>query len=172
MTIANRTGELDARFSSPDASPSSWHEVEERLAGARTYWLTTVRDDGRPHSTPLAGVWHEDAFWFCTGSDEQKARNLEHQSDVLVAVGSSDFEGLDVVVEGQARRITDDVRLRRIAAAYNAKNPPPLQFDVRDGAFHPQQGGARAIVFEVRPAKVLAFRKDDPFGQTRFLPND
>ena len=172
MTMANRTGQLDERFSSPDASPSSWHEVQERLEGAQTYWLTTVRVDGRPHSTPLAGVWHDDAFWFCTGSSEQKARNLEHRPDVLVAVGSSDFDGVDVVVEGQARRITDDVRLRGVAERYNGKYPPPFQFEVRDGAFHEPEGGTRAIVFEVRPAKVLAFRKDDPFGQTRFLPND
>ena len=170
MTIANRTGELDERFSSPDASPSSWHEVQERLEGAQTYWLTTVRVDGRPHSTPLAGAWHDDAFWFCTGSSEQKARNLEHHSDVLVAVGSSDFDGLDVVVEGQARRITDDVRLRRVAESTtgSTRRRSSSRFATERST---SQGGTRAIVFEVRPAKVLAFRKDDPFGQTRFLPN-
>ena len=103
MTIANRTGQLDERFSGPDASPSSWGDVRARLEGAETYWITTVRADGRPHSTPLVGVWHEDAFWFCTTSGEQKVRNLEHRRAALVAVGSSDFAGLDVVVEGQAR---------------------------------------------------------------------
>ena len=170
MTIANRTGQLDERFSGPDASPSSWGEVRARLEGAETYWLTTVREHGRPHSTPLVGVWHDDAFWFCTTSGEQKVRNLEHHADALVAVGSSAFEGLDVVVEGRAQRITDEARLRPVADSFNRKYPPPFQFEVRDGAF--SSPPTRAIVFEVRPAKVLAFRKDDPFGQTRFLPND
>ena len=170
MTIANRAGKLDERFSGPDASPSSWREVQARLEGAETYWITTVRADSRPHSTPLVGVWHDDAFWFCTGSTEQKARNLEHHTAALVAVGSSDFEGLDVVVEGQAQRITDEGRLQPVADRFNEKYPPPFQFEVRDGAFYSPP--TRAIVFEVRPAKVLAFRKDDPFGQTRFLPNN
>jgi nitroimidazol reductase NimA-like FMN-containing flavoprotein (pyridoxamine 5'-phosphate oxidase superfamily) len=170
MTIADRTGQLDERFSGPDASPSSWGEVKVRLEGAETYWLTTVREDGRPHSTPLVGVWHDDAFWFCTGSSEQKAHNLEHHRAALVAVGSSNFEGLDVVVEGQAQRITDEALLHRVADSFNRKYPPPFQFEVRDGGFYSPP--THAIVFEVRPAKVLAFRKDDPFGQTRFLPND
>ena len=168
MTIANRTGQLDARFSGPDATPSSWSVVKARLEGAETYWITTVRDDCRPHSTPTVGVWHEQAFWFCTGSSEQKAHNLEHHTAALVAVGSSDFKGLDVVVEGQAQRITDEARLRPVADSFNGKYPPPFQFEVRDGAFYSPP--THAIVFEVRPTKVLAFRKDDPFGQTRFLP--
>ena len=170
MTIANRAGELDQQFSSPDASPSSWRDVQARLGGAETYWITTVRDDGRPHSTPLVGVWFDDAFWFSTGASEQKARNLEHNQDVLVAVGSSTLDGLDVVVEGHAERITDESRLLPVAAAYNAKNPPLFRSEVHDGGF--RSGDTHAIVFEVRPAKILAFRKDDRFAQTRFVPGD
>jgi nitroimidazol reductase NimA-like FMN-containing flavoprotein (pyridoxamine 5'-phosphate oxidase superfamily) len=170
MTMATRTGKLDERFSSPDASATPWSEVEARLDGAETYWITTVRDDGRPHSTPLVGVWLDGAFWFSTGASEQKARNLEHNKDVLVSVGSSALDALDVVVEGRAERITDEARLQPVAAAYNAKNPPLFQAEVRDGAF--QSGETHAIVFEVRPAKILAFRKDDRFAQTRFVPGD
>ena len=170
MTMTTRSGELDERFSSRDASPTPWSSVRDRLEGAETYWITTVRDDGRPHSTPLVGVWLDDAFWFSTGASEQKARNLEHNRDVLVSVGSSAFDGLDVVVEGRAERITDEPRLLPVAAAYNAKNPPLFQVEVRDGAF--QSGETDAIVFEIRPTKILAFRKDDRFAQTRFVPGD
>ena len=170
MTMTIRTGELDERFSSPDASPTPWRAVRDRLESAETYWITTVRNDGRPHSTPLVGVWLDDAFWFSTGANEQKARNLEHNRDVLVSVGSSAIAGLDVVVEGRAERITDESRLRPVASAYRAKYPPPFQFEVRDGGF--QSGETHAIVFAVRPAKILAFRKDDRFAQTRFVPGD
>ena len=48
------------------------------LENAELYWLTTVRNDGRPHVTPLIGVMQDGAVHSCTGLGEQKARNLEH----------------------------------------------------------------------------------------------
>ena len=50
MTITTRTGELDERFSSPDASPTPWSAVRDPLEGAETYWITTVRDDENLHT--------------------------------------------------------------------------------------------------------------------------
>ena len=67
---------LDQRYSDPSASATPWSEGRDRLARAEIYWLTTIRPEGRPHVTPLVGVWFEDALFFCTGEDEQKARNL------------------------------------------------------------------------------------------------
>ena len=43
-------GTLDPRFSDPAARPSAWEDVDAVLAAAGTYWLTTVRADGRPHA--------------------------------------------------------------------------------------------------------------------------
>lgn len=80
------------------------------------YWLTTVRGDGRPHVTPLIGVLRDDAVHFCTGLQEQKARNLEHHPRVALATGSNTWaQGLDVVVEGTATRVTDRPTLQRLA---------------------------------------------------------
>ena len=63
---------LDARFSDEDAAATPWEEGRDRLARAPIYWLTTVRKDGRPHMTPLIGVWLDDAMHVCTGVDEQQ----------------------------------------------------------------------------------------------------
>ncbi len=49
--------ELDARFSSNDATPTGWEEARGQLEDAQVYWLSTVRPDGRPHVTPLLAVW-------------------------------------------------------------------------------------------------------------------
>ena len=87
--MSGATGVLDARFSEPGAEPSSWEEVQGLLTDAGTYWLTTVRADGRPHVTPLIGVWHDDAVHFCTGPREQKARNLEINRRVAASVRPS-----------------------------------------------------------------------------------
>lgn len=53
-----------------------WGFVEERMANARKYWVATVRPDGRPHLTPVWGLWVEGAFYFGSGPRTRKARNL------------------------------------------------------------------------------------------------
>src|SRR5918995_140352 len=116
------TAELHPSFSEPEATPPDWGVVAEALEAAELYWLTTVRPDGRPHTTPLIGLWHDGAAWFCTGPGEQKAHNLAGNPHVTVTTGCNTLrEGHDVVVEGDAERVSDDVVLERIAELYVAK---------------------------------------------------
>ena len=160
------TGQIDARFSEPDAGPTPWAAVARALEEAELYWLTTVRADGRPHVTPLIGVVHDDAAHFCTGLREQKARNLEHHAEVALTTGTNTWaQGLDVVVEGTAARVTDNAELQRLADAYVAKYGEVWRFEVGDGAFG--EGEHAAAVFRVVPRKVLAFAKE-PHAQTTY----
>ena len=72
-----------------------------------------------------------------------------------------------MVAEGDAVQVTDDALLTRLAGAWAGKWDGQWQFQVRDGSFqNPGGGEGEALVFEVRPAKVLAFAKGR-FGQTR-----
>jgi general stress protein 26 len=158
---------IDRRFSDPDAEATPWPDVVEALERAELYWITTVRPDGRPHVTPLIGVVDNDVMHFCTGLDEQKGRNLEHNDRVAVTTGNNTWaKGLDVVVEGKAVRIDDDEELRPLAEAWEAKYGSVWHFDVYDGMFRHSDGGG-AAVFRVEPAKVLAFAKD-PHAQTTY----
>ena len=110
------TTKFDGRFSDPAAGATPWEDAAQVLERAELYWLTTVRADGRPHVTPLVGVFHDGAVHFCTGLDEQKARNLEHNRQLAVTTGNNAWaEGLDVVVEGTATRIDDDAALQPLA---------------------------------------------------------
>ena len=157
---------LDGRFSSPEAEPAMWDDTVRALAEAELYWLTTVRADGRPHVTPLIGIWHDGAAHFCTGLDEQKTRNLEHRRQVALTTGSNTWaRGFDVVVEGVAERVTDRDRLQLLAHAYEEKYGAEWHFDVGDGLF--DSGDLPAVVFRIQPAKVLAFAKE-PHGMTTF----
>jgi pyridoxine/pyridoxamine 5'-phosphate oxidase len=157
--------EIDERFSSI-GEPVDWADGERAIEAAELFWLATVRADGRPHVTPLIAVWHEGAAYFCTGPEEQKAKNLEANRHCALLTGCNKLhEGLDVVIEGGAERVLDDEQLRRIAAAYEAKYGAEWHFDVRDGAF--QHEGGTALVFELAPAKVLGFGKGD-YSQTRW----
>ena len=126
-----------------------------------------MRADGRPHVTPLIGLYHEGAMHFVTGTGEQKFRNLEHSRRVAVTTGTNTWaQGLDVIVEGEAVRIADPPQLQRIADAIEAKYGEVWHFEVEGDAFG-GQGEDPAHVFRVEPAKVLAFAKE-PHGQTSF----
>lgn len=50
-------------FSEAGAAPTPWTTALQQVEEADTFWLSTVRPDGRPHVTPLIAVWHEDATW-------------------------------------------------------------------------------------------------------------
>jgi nitroimidazol reductase NimA-like FMN-containing flavoprotein (pyridoxamine 5'-phosphate oxidase superfamily) len=160
--------ELDARYSSDSATPTGWAQACERLESAEVFWLSTVRPEGRPHVTPLLCVWLDDALYFCTGPDERKARNLVQNQHCILTTGCNALnEGLDLVVEGAAAKVSDDAGLQRIADAYESKYGSDWHFSVRDGAFHHE--GGTALVYEVAPSTVFGFGKGgEDFSQTRW----
>jgi hypothetical protein len=154
-------------FGQPNATPTPWSAGIEHVIAADTYWLSTVRPDGRPHVTPLIAVWHGEAIWFATGPDERKAENLAENLSCVLTTGRSDLVdgALDVVLEGKAEQVTVDAELEPIAAAFAAKYGTEIwDYVVRDGAF--MHGEGRAVVFRVQPVRGLGFRKGDIFSQT------
>jgi hypothetical protein len=170
-------GELDDRFSGEEAVAVSWSEVVGILDESEMFWLSTTREDGRPHVAPLPAIWLSDdsgggMLHFCTGPEEQKAKNLLHEPRCIVTTGTNEFRsGVDVVVEGRASRVTDGDMLRRLADRWLAKLDWP--FEVVDGGFSDPgregEGSApMAHVFAVLPTKVLVFGKGEPYSQTRF----
>ncbi|HYA67152.1 MAG TPA: pyridoxamine 5'-phosphate oxidase family protein [Acidimicrobiales bacterium] len=168
MAAEDVTAEIHG-FSEPDSTPTPWAAGLEQLRAADTFWLSTVRPDGRPHVTPLIAVWHAGALWFATGPEERKARNLADNPSCVLTTGRSDLVdgALDVVLEGRAEQVTDDSELEPVATAFAVKYPTgPWDFVVRDGAFSDRDAGGLVIVFRVRPVRGLGFRKGDRFSQT------
>ncbi|MFJ9820305.1 pyridoxamine 5'-phosphate oxidase family protein [Streptomyces sp. NPDC101151] len=160
-------GELDPRYSSEGTTAHSWSEAEAVLEEAELFWISTMRPDGRPHVTPVLAVWRDGALHFGTGPGERKARNLAQNPHVVLTTGTNSWtKGYDVVVEGEAVRVSDDERLRVLAAAWEAKYGAFWHYEVRDGCFH--HGPGRAFVFSVAPDTVFGFGKGEPFSQTRW----
>jgi general stress protein 26 len=159
---------VDPRFSDENAPATRWDETLRALEAAEIWWVTTVRRDGRPHTTPLVAVWVGNALYFCTGDTEQKAVNLRANTHVTLTTGCNNWDsGLDVVVEGDAVAVTDEDLLQRLAEAWTRRWDGRWQFQVRDGAFtHPDEKG-RVPVFEVAPSKILAFAKGNRFSYTK-----
>jgi nitroimidazol reductase NimA-like FMN-containing flavoprotein (pyridoxamine 5'-phosphate oxidase superfamily) len=166
MGVTDPVGELDSRFSVPGAVGTPWEDALRVIVEAELFWISTVRADGRPHVTPLPAVWQDGALHFCTGAAEQKGVNLAGNRHCALTTGTNAWtKGLDVIVEGDAARVTDAIRLQRLADAWSAKYHGEWHFDVANGAF--QGEGGEALVFEIVPTKVLAFVKGE-FAQTRF----
>jgi len=169
------TGTIDPRYGDPSAIAPPWEDIERLLINAQLYWIITVRADGRPHAVPLVGVWDDGSFAFCTGSDEQKQRNLDANPHLAVTTGSTGMNGWDagkdVVLEGTAQRVTDADALQALADAWYAKYGEDWKFEVRGEEFielsdsgDGSGGGAR--VYRVTAAKVIVF--GDSHGQTTY----
>ena len=61
-----------------------WAWAEHRLVNSSAYWIGTVRPDGRPHSSPVWGVWFDDTFWCSFDQTSIKARNIAKNPSVVV----------------------------------------------------------------------------------------
>jgi general stress protein 26 len=168
-------GTISPHYGNDAATPPPWDDIDQRLTDAALYWIVTVRADGRPHAVPLCGVWRDSAFWFCTGDEEQKMRNLQHDPHVVVTAGPLGAEGWksgkDIAVEGVAERVSDRSVLETMAQAWLTKYDGDWVFEARDGRFFEvsDSGGSTgggAVLFRVAPSKVLVF--GDEHGQTTY----
>lgn len=120
-------------FSRPSAGRLPWSHAVERLERARYYWLATTRPDGRPHVTPLWGVWVDGALYFDGHSQTRWARNLAANPAASVHLESGDDV---VIVEGLMEDTTEDsVRGQKIVAAWMAKYGRLAPKPSEDGIF-------------------------------------
>lgn len=131
MTDVHEASEPEQPVASPLHAPAgypfpkdaadllAWSHAEERLEQAHSYWLATTSPDGRPHVTPLWGVWVEGALYGDGHPQTRWARNIAVNPAVCIHLESGD----DVVIlEGQAEDVTTDEALgQRIIAAWMAK---------------------------------------------------
>jgi len=76
--------------------------VDRFLREARTLWLSTVHEDGRPHLVPIWFTWDGTAFLLFSKPWARKIDNIRRTPDVMVAVGdpASDFDVQ--LIEGRA----------------------------------------------------------------------
>src|SRR6478752_6205970 len=103
-----------------------WTLVEEQLAdlsvhddprspNRSTFWLTTLNADGSPHVTSVGALWHADSYWFQTGDRTRKAKNVARDPRCTISVAT---QGFDVMVAGDAGRVTDLKIVAEIAALW------------------------------------------------------
>lgn len=136
---------------------------------ARTTWLTTLNADGSPHMTAVGALWLDGAYWFQSGSGTRKARNVARDPRCVVAVSVRDA---DVVVEGDATRVTEPDAIARIARAWAAGGWPAEPDESGTGISAPfnapGQGPAPWNVYRIEPRTMTVTLAVEPGGLTRF----
>ncbi|MET0663906.1 MAG: pyridoxamine 5'-phosphate oxidase family protein [Ilumatobacteraceae bacterium] len=145
-----------------------WTDVETQLADLlthddprspdrSTFWLTTLNTDGSPHVTSVGALWHKGSCWFQTGERTRKARNIEHDPRCTVSVGT---KGFDVMVSGEARRVTEAPIVAEIAALWAQSGWPAQPDDSGTGITAPFNAPALGpppwFVYEVEPLTATA----------------
>jgi hypothetical protein len=136
---------------------------------SRTTWLSTVNEDGSPHVTAVGALWLDGTFWFQTGAGTRKGRNVARDPRCSIAVSIRDA---DVVVEGDAARVTEPGALARIAKAWADQGWPAEPDDSGPGITAPfnapSQGPPPWNVYRIEPRSAIVTLATEPGGLTRF----
>jgi hypothetical protein len=97
-----------------------WSRPRDLLAASPTrsditFFLGTVRPDGRPHAAGVGALWLDGDFYITAGPGTRKARNLATNPACTLSVR---LEGIDLILEGEASRVTDQPTLEEAARLY------------------------------------------------------
>jgi hypothetical protein len=159
--------------------PVHWGTVVEKIeAGsvpasdahnARTTWLATINEDGSPQVTAVGALWLDGTFWFQTGASTRKAHNVERDPRCSIAVSIRDA---DVVLEGDAARVTDHSSVTRAAEAWADQGWPAEPDEGGSGITAPfnapSQGPPPWNVYRIVPRSATVVLGTEPGGLTRF----
>src|SRR3954470_14225127 len=97
-----------------------WSRPHDLLAATpfsegSSFFLGTVRPDGRPHAAAVGAAWYDGDLYFQCGPETRKARNIAANPAGTI---SGSLPGIDLVFEGEAARVADRPTLEAVAAIY------------------------------------------------------
>jgi len=132
-----------------------WSHVTERMTQALHYWIGTVGSDGRPHVTPVDGLWFGNQLYFSGSAQTRRNRNLAANQAVSVHLDGT----MDVVIlHGNAYLQKPDhalaLQLTKASAEKYGYAPSPEDYE-------------KMGVYIFRPRTVLAW-KQFPKDATRW----
>jgi len=130
-----------------------WNWATERLSKGHNYWIATTRPDGRPHAMPVWGIWFDNTFYFSTGEQSRKARNLAANPRCVVGI---ELDNDAVVIEGVAEEVTDQALRKWFADVYGEK----YKWDME---------GFAEPIYAVRPAVVSGLTSNLAEAATRWI---
>jgi hypothetical protein len=134
-----------------------------------TCWLTTINPDGSPHVTGVGALWVEGSFWFETGDQTRKGKNLARDSRSVLSVATDEF---DLVVAGDSRRVSDPATVAVMAEQWAAHGWPARVDDTGSALTAefsaPLAGPPPWFVYRLDPRTLTAVATVEPGGATRW----
>jgi Pyridoxamine 5'-phosphate oxidase len=162
------TTNLD-RYGNP---PLPWSRPRDLLASgplglATRFFLGTVRPDGRPHAAGIGAAWSDGDLYLTSSPDARKARNLAANAACTI---SASLEGIDVVFEGEATRVTDAATLERVAAIYREGGwPATVEGDALTAPYSaPSAGPPPWHLYRFTFHTAFGVAAAEPYGATRW----
>ena len=136
---------LDPGYGITELGENHWSlpDVFERIDTARSWWVITVRPDGRPHAAPVWGVALDERIIFSSDPKATKSLNLDANPNIVMHLESGDEV---VIVEGVAEQPTYETLPDGYGERYNSKYS--VEMDFSDPMFR---------FYEVAPRKIMAW---------------
>ncbi len=149
-----------------------WSRPRELLAASPTqsgitFFLGTVRPDGRPHAAGIGALWRDGDFYITGGPQTRKARNLAANPACTISVR---LEGIDLILEGEAFRVTDQPTLEEAARQYREGGwPAEVQGDAFTAPFSaPSAGPPPWQLYRFTFHTAFGVATAEPHGATRW----
>jgi len=158
-----------------------WDSVAIRLAqgvtqapgsggpDGHTCWLATINRDGSPHVTGVGALWADGAFWFETGAQTLKGRNLARDPRCTVSLATLEF---DLVVDGIAVKITDRATVAVMAEGWSVAGWPARVDETGVGLTAdytaPSAGPPPWSIYRLTSDRATAIQTIEPGGATRW----
>lgn len=137
-----------------------WSWAEQRLKKSHNYWITTVKMDfsplTSPHTMVVWGLWQDGRLLFSTGSNSRKARNLAQNANCVVC---TEHAHEAVIVEGVAE-IAGVADRRKFLVNYDRKYAWDMSA-MRDDIL-----SMKEPVFAVRPRVVFGLWEKEFIGKS------
>lgn len=126
-----------------------------------------LRPDGRPHSAGVGAVWVAGALYFTSGPGTRKSRNLAANPACGVSVR---LRGIDLVLEGEAHRVTGLATLERVAAVYRTGGwPASVEGEALTAPYSaPSAGPAPWHLYRLTLHTAVGVATAEPHGATRW----
>ena len=148
-----------------------WSRPRDLLAASgashTSFFLGTVRPDGRPHAAAVGALWHDGDLYIVSGPQTRKSRNLAANPACTISVG---LEGLDLVLEGEATRVTDQPTLEAVARQYRETGwPAQVQGDAFMAPYSaPSAGPPPWYLYRFTFHTAFGVATAEPHGATRW----
>jgi PPOX class probable F420-dependent enzyme len=136
-----------------DLDSSAGARADRRLRTEQILWLTTVRADGQPQSSPVWFLWDGEALLVFSQPDAQKLRNLAGNPRVAVHLESEGTADEGVTIDGTAAVDPDAPSSNRIEE-YRVK----YREGIRAMGITPDELARDfSVALRIRPTRVRAW---------------